>query len=52
MSWIFDLIMSILKAIPILAKYFPVKTVEEKVEAGQAAIHDQIKKEEETGRPS
>lgn len=44
-------ILAFLKAIPIFAKYFPPKTVEEKVEEGKAAISDEIKKIEQDGRP-
>lgn len=46
-----ELLKGLLQAIPILAKYFPAKTAEQKTQEGQAAIDKKIGDIENTGRP-
>jgi hypothetical protein len=48
---ILELIKDFLKAIPIIAKYFPPKSLEQSKEEGDAKIDEQIKDEQTSGRP-
>lgn len=52
LSTILELLKDLFAAIPIISRYFPPKSVEQKVEDGAAAIDSKISAEQDTGRPS
>jgi len=49
---ILEVVLDLFRAIPIIERYFPPKSVEQKVEDGAAALAAKLEEEKKSGRPS
>jgi hypothetical protein len=49
---ILGILKSLFDAVPILAKYFPPKTPQDRSEETEAEVHSRVEKEKQTGRPT